>query len=269
VNAAEAADCGETAQRPRLILLGASNLTRGFSVVLQTARQVWGASVEIMGAMGRGRSYGQSTVLLGRALPGILHSGLWPAIERRGPAPSAALVTDIGNDILYEVPVERLIGWITECFDRLAECGAATVVTQLPVENLKNLSPRRFLFYRRLFVPSCRLDQAEITARVLDVNEQVVRMARERGLSIVAQDARWYGMDPIHIEMRSWGAAWQTILAPWNSERARVQSAVRASLLRVARCALFFPENAAYFGVARRVRQPCARLRDGTTISLY
>jgi hypothetical protein len=269
VTDSQAADRGDPARRRRLILLGASNLTRGFSVVLETARRVWGTPVEILGAMGRGRSYGQSTTLLGRGLPGILKCGLWPAIDRQGPAPTAALLTDIGNDILYEVPVERLVGWVAECFQRLASCGAMTIVTQLPVENLKNLSPRRFLFYRRLFVPNCRLDQAEITARVLEVNERVVRMARERGLSIVAQQPHWYAMDPIHIQLSAWGTAWRTILAPWNVERARGQESARASLLRAARCALFFPENAAYFGVARRVRQPCARLRDGTTVALY
>jgi hypothetical protein len=219
--------------------------------------------------MGRGRSYGQSTVLLGRRLPGILDCGLWQALERGGEAPTAALITDIGNDILYEVPVERLVDWVAECFDRLAERRAATVVTQLPVENLKNLSPQRFLFYRRLFVPNCRLDQAEITARVLEVNERVVRMARERGLSIVAQQPRWYGMDPIHIQLSAWGRAWHTILSPWNEARAHERAPARASLLGVAQCALFFPENAAYFGIARSVRQPCAWLRDGTSIALY
>jgi len=253
----------------RLVLLGASNLTRGFSVVLETARHLWGGPVQILGAMGRGRSYGQSTALLGRRLPGILQCGLWGELGRLDGAPTAALVTDIGNDILYEAPLQQIAGWVDECFQRLAQRHARTVVTQLPVENLKNLSSRRFLFYRRLFVPNCRLDQQEISARVYALNERVTALARARGLAIVPQEAAWYGMDPIHIQVRQWTRAWRTILSPWNVDGSPARNTVRVSLAHAARCALFFPENAEYFGVPRSVRQPCARLRDGTTIALY
>src|SRR5205085_6144917 len=225
--------------------------------------------VVFLGAMGRGRSYGQTSELLGRRLPGILQCGLWPSLERLADAPTAALITDIGNDILYEVPVERLVSWVGQCLDRLVELEAHTILTQLPVENLKNLSPQRFLFYRRLFVPKCQLDQAEISARVVEVNEQVTRMARERGMPVVSQDASWYGLDPIHIHLRAWPRAWRTILSPWINGEPPTSTLAKISPARALQCALFFPENAAYFGIPRRVRQPCARLCDGTTVAIY
>jgi hypothetical protein len=250
-------------------MLGASNLTRGFSVVLESARRRFDGPVEILGAMGRGRSYGQSTELLGRRLPGILHCALWQALDRLPPSPTAALVTDIGNDILYEVPVQQLVAWLTECFDRLGALGAQAIVTELPVANLESLSPRRFLFYRRLFVPNCRLDQRQVTDRVYEVNGAVNRLASERGMSIVAQQPAWYRLDPIHIHLLQWPRAWRTILSPWRNSANEQAALATLSMSRAMQCALFFPENAVYLGVERSTPQPCARLADGTTVALY
>ena len=42
----------------RVVALGASNLTRGLHTVVSTARTEWGPDVEVLGALGHGRSYG-------------------------------------------------------------------------------------------------------------------------------------------------------------------------------------------------------------------
>jgi hypothetical protein len=34
------------------------------------------------------------------------------------------LVTDIGNDLLYEVPVDRIVDWVDQCLDRLKAINA-------------------------------------------------------------------------------------------------------------------------------------------------
>jgi hypothetical protein len=51
----------------RVVALGASNLTRGFQTIVSTARLVWGPDVEVLAALGHGRSYGpaiQSGIVL-------------------------------------------------------------------------------------------------------------------------------------------------------------------------------------------------------------
>src|SRR5947207_14876376 len=85
----------------RVVALGASNLTRGLRIVVSTARQTWGPDIEIFGALGHGRSYGADSRVFVRRLPGILQSGLWRDLAARPPVPTRALVTDVGNDILY------------------------------------------------------------------------------------------------------------------------------------------------------------------------
>jgi len=81
----------------RVVLLGASNLTRGISTAVETARLQWGRPLDVMAALGHGRSYGLASRLLCRTLPSIVECGLWPALAARPPAPTAALVTDVGN----------------------------------------------------------------------------------------------------------------------------------------------------------------------------
>ena len=61
----------------RIVALGASNLVRGLPTVIATARASWGPAVEVLAALGRGRSYAGRSVFLGRALPGILDCGIW------------------------------------------------------------------------------------------------------------------------------------------------------------------------------------------------
>src|SRR4051794_38173405 len=107
----------------RVILLGASNLTRSFPTVIATAIQTWSEPVEIMAAMGHGRSYGQDSSVFGRKISGIFPCALWQDLQNRPKLPTSALVTDIGNDLLYGISPDLLLQWVERCLDRLAEVG--------------------------------------------------------------------------------------------------------------------------------------------------
>ncbi|HEX5443564.1 MAG TPA: hypothetical protein VFW87_07035, partial [Pirellulales bacterium] len=117
----------------RVVLLGASNVTRGISTVVETACRVWGRPLDLLAAIGHGRSYGMKSTVLVRTLPGILDCGLWPALAERPPAHTAALVTDVGNDLFYGADPPQIAGWIEACVDRLAKLDAAVVMTRMPV----------------------------------------------------------------------------------------------------------------------------------------
>src|SRR5579884_2661810 len=141
----------------RVVLLGASNLTRGLPDVLGIARAVGGGPLDVLAALGGGRSYGLRKSLLGRELPGIRGCGLWDALKQRPPAPTLALVTDIGNDLLYEVPPDEVAGWVAECVDRLQRAGAGVVMTVLPTCNVQTVSPALYASMRTVCFPRCRL----------------------------------------------------------------------------------------------------------------
>ena len=191
----------------RVVLLGASNLTKGISTVLETASRLWGRPLAVFGALGHGRSYGRTSSILGRQLPGILECGLWDDLARWPTVPTAALVTDIGNDLLYEAAVADIAAWVRACLDRLAAIDARTVVTLLPVENIAGLSHARFKFMRTIFFPHSRITLAEVSRRAFELNDWVRRMAAERGFATVPHRPVWYGFDPIHIRLRHRSAA--------------------------------------------------------------
>jgi hypothetical protein len=252
----------------RVVLLGASNLTKGIGTVLETAYRVWGRPLEVVSALGHGRSYGRVSSVLGRQLPGILECGLWQVLGRSPGAPTAGLVTDIGNDLLYGESVEHIAGWLEQCLDRLAAVGARTVVTLLPVDNLRTLSRARFAMMRTIFFPQSRVSLETISQRAHALNEHARRLAVDRGFGWVVQRTSWYGFDPIHIKPRQRPLAWQEILAWWSAS-SELSQPVRSTLARTLYLRSRVPERRRVLGFEQRGLQPSGRLNDGTTVAIY
>jgi hypothetical protein len=252
----------------RVVLLGASNLVRGFPTIVATVRRMWREPIEIMVAMGHGRSYGQDSVVLGRKISGIFPCALWRDLQNRAPLPTTALITDIGNDFLYGVTPERLTKWIEACLDLLGEAGALASVTELPIGSLETLGERRFRFFRRVLFSRSKLSLADALQLVRAMNEQLVAMGNVRKVPIISVSPNWYGVDPIHIKRRVERVAWPEILSVWRTVGERI-APVRSPLLVTAYLASLAPLEHSRFGFDRRSAQPSARFFDGTTISLY
>src|SRR5262245_34001192 len=196
----------------RVVALGASNLTRGFQTVVSTARAEWGPGVEVLAALGHGRSYGATSRLIFRSLPGILDSGLWRELESRPRVPTRGLITDVGNDILYGFSAERTLAWVEEALRRMERVTQDIVVTALPLASIRRLSRAKFLLFRSILVPSCRLSLAQVLDRAEGVNEGLGKLSSSHGVRLIRLDPAWYGFDPIHIRPSLWRRAWQEIL---------------------------------------------------------
>ncbi|MEX2113210.1 MAG: hypothetical protein WD845_08500 [Pirellulales bacterium] len=234
--------------RHRVVLIGASNLTKGIGTVMGLAHHAFGQRLELHVAQGHGRSYGAPSSLFGRQLPGIVQCGLWPALDRRTVPATSALVTDIGNDILYEQPVEQIAEWVEIVLDRLVAMGARTVVTLLPEENLPKISQARFLLMRSILVPRCRLSLETISERVRALNLVVRKLGSERGCTVVAQRSEWYGFDPIHIRFFHRAGAWGELLGAWFGP-ATSPSGARNMPLRTAYLRIRAPEARRLWGI--------------------
>jgi hypothetical protein len=252
----------------RVILLGASNLSMSFSTVVETARRTWDEPIEIMAAMGHGRSFGQNSTVLGRKIPGIFPCSLWQDLNQRPTMPTAALVTDIGNDLLYGVPVEQVVKWVSGCLDCLAAAGATTIMTQLPIFNLEGLGERRFRLFRTIIFPSCRLKLSDIKSSATALHEQLQTLGAERKISVIPVSTEWYGLDPVHIKRNARRTAWPEILSGW-SDRPTARIVPRRSPWHWAYLNCLTPAEQTLLGVRRRSYQPGGLLADGTTVSLY
>jgi hypothetical protein len=248
----------------RVVALGASNLTRGFHTVVATARAAWGLDVEVIAALGHGRSYGARSRLAFRTLPGILESGLWRELAARPAAPTRGLVTDVGNDILYGYSVEQTLAWVDEALARLQRHSDDVVLTDLPLHSIRRLSRAKFLLFRSILVPSCRLSLEQVLERAERVDAGLAALARARGVRLLHLDPRWYGIDPIHIRPALWWPAWQEILG--SRAAAGRQPGSRGEALR-----LYFmaPERQWLLGRERQRPQSGKALPGGSRVWLF
>jgi hypothetical protein len=179
-----------------------------------------------------------------------------------------AIVTDIGNDILYEFDVPTIASWVELCLDRLADAEARTVVTGLPIENIFGLSEIRYKFFRNLLMPGCSLSLKETADRAIDLNERVGALAKARGMHVHLPVKQWYGLDPIHIRLRHYPRAWNAIFSSWSSANEN-RSISRAKLSDALYLRTRTPARIKWFNREYKVAQPCAKFADGTILSMY
>ena len=245
----------------RVVALGASNLTRGFQTVVSTARSTWGADVQIVAALGHGRSYGADSSFVVRRLPAILQSGIWRQLESTPVVPTRVLVTDIGNDIVYGFASDQILAWIDEALTRLARVSHDVVLTDLPIDNIRQLSPRRFRAVRSIFFPSCRLSFEEVVTRAEQVNAGLAGLAAAHRARFVHLNPSWYGIDPIHIRPALKRTAWQGILGACCAIQRSPTETLRLYAMR--------PERQWLLGREQRTIQAGVQLPGGGRVWLY
>ncbi|HEY0782948.1 MAG TPA: hypothetical protein VGE98_10860 [Thermoanaerobaculia bacterium] len=246
----------------RAILLGASNLALGLQLVACRLLGVGGGPWEILASLGRGRSYVDwSRYLFVRGLPGIERCALWQELDRRPPLPAVALVTDVGSDLLYGHPVERIAAAVESCLDRLVARRAEVVLARLPLARLATLSPLAYGAARRLLYPGRAVDFRAVLDGADQLDAALVRLGEARSVRLVAPPAAWYGVDPIHLRRRARREAWEELL--------RFPSLPPATATPRVRLPLVSPAEWRLFGRARRAAQPAARFADGSTLALY
>jgi hypothetical protein len=265
-----AGDAGSGGPRPIVVAIGASNLSRGLPRLVATVRGRCGPA-DYLVAAGHGRSYGANSRVAWRRLPSILGSGLWRAIDRLEPAASSrplhAVVTDIGNDLLYGFSVEQTAGWVRECLIRLAERGCRIAVTALPLESVARAGPLRYRLLKKVYVPGCPLDLPDLQAAAGRLDEAVRAIAAAAGAAVIEQPGEWYGFDSIHVRRRRLAALWQAAIAAWGfPERAE---SPRVTLGEWAGIGSRAAEVRSLAGRVRFTPQPVIRWPAGGTLSLY
>lgn len=257
----------------RVILLGASNLTRGISTVIGTARDALGLKpgdpLDVLLAYGHGRSFGSKSTVLLRSLPSILECGLWEAMNEMPTTPTYALITDIGNDVMYGVEPPLIADWIETCVDRLQSHRASIVMTGLPMPGIRRLRKWEYAIVKGLLFPRHPIRFAQAIDRSEQVNEEISRIAARRGITLVEPSVEWYGFDPIHIRRRCMRQAWTRILGSWNNRSEDTPLRRRRSLRRVVALRRTMPQQWWLMGREKANPDPVCRLGDGTTVAMY
>jgi len=137
------------------------------------------------------------------------------------------------------------------------------VLTDLPLVSVRRLSQAKFLLFRSLLVPSCRLSMGQVLEATERVSSGLAEMSAARGATLVQLDPTWYGFDPIHIRPSLWRRAWQEILG------VRPSAGIRRSKLEGLRLYFMPPERQWLFGQERFSPQSGVALRSGARVWLY
>ncbi len=196
-----------------IVIIGASNVTFSLPVIWSTLRQSLADPFRLIVAAGHGRSFGLPNTVLGRTLPSILECDLWESLAQLKPLSVHALVTDVGNDLLYGVDSTQTMDWVTETICRLEALASNVVVTGLPVDTLQDMSARRFEFFRRLMFPRSTLTFESALDESETLHHQLLRSGDNERVSTATPAAKWYGLDPIHIRRRCRREAWRQYLS--------------------------------------------------------
>ena len=251
-----------------LVLLGASNLTRSFPYVVSLATHGFEESLSLFVAKGSGRSYGHEAGSFGKKFPGIFFSGIWSALESAKAAPISAVITDVGNDLGYEVPVEELVEWVRGCIDRLQQLDAHVVITDIPSESVCRVSESKFRLFRMLLFPYCTLSRQELIDRTEQLRASLHQLAKSRNITVFPVQNHWYGFDPIHPHKRHLRQLWRELFREFEGFQA-TEHKLRNWLPKSAYLRLLSAEKWSLFKVKWRAPQPHGQLVDGTSIFLY
>ena len=202
----------------RYVLLGASNLRMGLPLVLENIRNLSRGEAEVLVASGFGRSYGQWSRFLFRALPGIVDCGLWDSFNgwETGNQPVRALITDVGNDLLYGNSPEQITDWVGNCLTRLQRVASDVVITLPPLDSVKTLSRLRYGLARTLLFPKCRTPLSEMSRLAEELTQRLDELARRFGFQALELPGEWYGLDPVHYRRSQRSRAWRTALCGWR-----------------------------------------------------
>ncbi|QDT92105.1 SGNH/GDSL hydrolase family protein [Gimesia algae] len=263
--------CESTHTSPPLILLGASNLTRDFPLILRLLQSSMPSPLDIYTAMGHGRSYGNWSRVLYRALPGIARCELWDAFPPAltGNTTPRALLTDIGNDLIYGQSTETILGWVEQSIQRLKQHQAQITITLLPEASLARLSTWRFELTRRLFFPNNPASLSDLTGKVRDLNQSLLALADQDQISVVAAPLEWYGFDPIHYRYSQRVSLWKTILSHWDLPELSRMTAHNHWLDSFYAISQLTPSTSRHWGKLRHNPQPVRILNEGTRISVF
>ena len=251
---------------PRVVVLGASNVSRGLSRLV-AAVESRSPGAELFVAAGHGRGYGVNTRVAARRLPSILGSGLWRGLDRQGGAAPAALVTDVGNELLYGFSVEQITSWVRESVRRLADRGAKIAITGLPMAGIATVGALRYRALRTFFVPGCSLSLADLKSATVRLDSELHAIAHDFGARIIEQPAHWYGFDTLHVRRRHLDDLWLAACEAWGFSC--VESPVTSSVTEWVKIGTKAAEVRSLAGVMRFTPQPVMPLRTGGTLSLY
>lgn len=213
----------------QIALYGASNLWLSRGAALQQLRRRFDGFLEIGLANGPGRSYGLragNPLVRYESLRSVRFFEDSPRAPRR-----LAFITDIGNDIAYAQPPERVLAWVADLAAELEREGYHLTVGGVPRESLESIDPRVFRAIAKVYYPQGTISKDYLTGQLEELESGLAQLCRERGYHHPSLDNRWYSIDRFHLKLSSTHDYWHSLLSSFSpaqdSSRLPLWSSVR------------------------------------------
>ena len=195
------------------VLMGASNLARGYGALAHCFESCLAPDpVEILHAMGPGRGYCAEGGIFNVTYPAIGSSGILESISERAEKPRRvlALITDIGNDIMYGVSSRALTACLTTLLQKLNTFDAEVFVHPIPLDFSEDVSKSQFHILKSIFYPQSAIDYETAKGAVTTVNGFLQAQAGGR-IHLLPSAKDFCGVDKIHYSIFCGHQAWSVV----------------------------------------------------------
>tara|TARA_B100000686_G_scaffold330017_1_gene391782 strand:- start:387 stop:1151 length:765 start_codon:yes stop_codon:yes gene_type:complete len=195
------------------VLLGASNLARGYCALTQhISKNISGA--EFVSALGPGRGYCTQGGFLNFSYSPIGECQIMEQAKvynKRG-FRMTVLLTDIGNDIMYGVPEQFLIECIDTLIEKSLQLDAEVFVTSIHVNVYKDMGEISFKLLKAVFYPNSLVTINQADSVVKKVNHYLKeKSSQNERIHLISGLGKFCGMDKIHYSLFKSHIVWSRI----------------------------------------------------------
>lgn len=196
-----------------LAFLGASNLARGYTALSHfIVRRLAPHPVECFSAFGPGRGYAATGGVLNITFPPIAECGLLEAVRLRVStgARTLALLTDIGNDIMYGLPPAEIIACLEKIIKQILAMDGQVLATPISLDVERDVGRRAFRILRTVYFPKSRMTMEQAAQAVAKINAFLYQVRSER-VHLLDGMSAFRGCDKIHYAVLKNSAAWTRV----------------------------------------------------------
>jgi hypothetical protein len=202
-----------TKPKIHFILLGASNLARARFGLNQYLENSFSNSISTSIASGPGRAYCVSGGIFGLNYPPLKTSKIINAgrEESSNYSQTIALISDIGNDIMYGVPIQKLIQDLEKSIRDLSDFCSHVFTVPIPCKKIENLSHWQINALKRFLFPTCQLSPGQIISSIQTVNQLLSEINTPKFTLLKTMDD-CIGWDRAHYDLSKMHIAWNKII---------------------------------------------------------
>ncbi len=195
------------------ILLGASNLARAQFGLNRYFERSFPNLVSTSIASGPGRAYSVSGGIFGVSYSPLKTSPIFKLGREKSSnyRLTIGLISDIGNDIMYGVPVQKLIQDLEKSIHDLSDFCSHIFAVPIPYQKIKSLNHWQINIIKRILFPKCELSPEKIMTSIQTVNQFLSEITNSK-FKLLKEVDDCIGWDRAHYDISKMHIAWTQII---------------------------------------------------------